>query len=499
MPAQQFEDLPQIQYRDETRSSGWASGFHDYSFLEKQSTTSFNIVDDMYLNNFDDSMMSMQPMQRFMFDTSPLSSGLLHANMPLQSWHYTSQWPSGEYYRNVSPDRTSISGTSSYASQNEVPSPHVYNTTSYGSPTDFCQPSLPYHTTEQFSGVSYISGTSDTSISLKDIEYAHQEPEPTVEDTEIADIKQESIIVSDPVSTKTESTPNTYREYADSGIGNSVRDAESVQPVDFKDVSEVDSDYSPTYRVGKRRRSAPYTARASRRRSSARKDPVASSPISNKPSRRSRGTAKATIGSQYQDDRRPFPCPLAAYNCTSTFSSKNEWKRHVSTQHIKLGYWRCDLCAPTTDPNDASVLYHNDFNRKDLFTQHLRRMHTENGSGARHMEEHPVNEDNIQEHQARCYLQLRCAPQQSICPFSGCDREFVGPMSWEERTEHVGRHLEKDRKNGTDRLDVASWKVDTALEHYLMNEGLIVWEGGMWQIGDGKARRPTEDYSSDED
>lgn len=499
MSAQQFEDLPQIQYRDETRSSVWVSGFDGYSFPEKQCATSFNVVDDMYFHNLDDSIVSMQPMQRFMFDTSPLSSGLLHANMPLQSWHCTSQWPSNDYYRNVSPDRTSVSATSSYASQNEASSPHPYNTISYGNHADFCQPSLPYHTTEQFDGVSYVSGTSGANISLKDIEYAHQEPEPITEDSDSINIKQEPIVISPPVSIKMESTPNTYTEYADSGIRNSVRDAESVQPVDFKDVSEVDSDYSPTYRPGKRRRSAPYTARASRRRNSARKDSVASSPSSNKPSRRPRGATRVAVESQYQDDPRPFPCPLAAYNCTSTFASKNEWKRHVSTQHIKLGYWRCDICTPTTDPNDVSVLYHNDFNRKDLFTQHLRRMHTANGSGARHMEEHPVNDDNIQEHQTRCYLRLRCAPKQSICPFPDCDREFAGPASWEQRMDHVGRHLEKDRKNGTDRLDVASWKIDTALEHYLMDEGLITWEDDMWQIGDGKARRPIDGHSSDED
>lgn len=502
MPSQQFEDLPQIQYMDEARFCSWSSDGYGYSFPDKHQLSGFSVVDDSaYANNFDNGMLSMQPMQRFMFDASPLSNGLLHANIPLQSQpqeHYASQWPSSEGYRNASPDRTSVSGTSSYASQNEVPSPHAFNTASYGSPIGFFQPSQPYHSTEQFSDVSYMSGPSGASISLKDIEYARQEIEPTVEDTEISDVKQEAIIKPEEFSVKTKATPLQHREYADSGIGNSVRDAESVQPVDFKDESEADSDYDPKG-GNKRRRSAPHTARASRRRTGARKDSVASSSSSNKPTRRPRGASKANAETQSQDERRPFPCPFAAYNCTSTFSSKNEWKRHVSTQHIKLGYWRCDLCKPTTDPNDASVLYYNDFNRKDLFTQHLRRMHAADGSGARHMKEHPVKEDNIQEHQTRCYLQLRCGPQQSICPFSECDRTFVGPTSWDERMEHVGRHLEKDRKNGADIFDVANWKVDTALEQYLMDEDLIVWEGGIWKIGDGKARRTTEECSSEDE
>ncbi|KAF9699495.1 hypothetical protein EKO04_002316 [Ascochyta lentis] len=501
MPTQQFEDLPQIQYMDEARYSGWASDFHGYSFPDKHYAPGFSVVDDVYPNNFGDGM-SMQPMQRFMFDVSPLSSGLLHANIPLQSQHqkhYASQWPSTECHRNASPDRTSNSGTSSYTSQNEVPSPHAYNAVGYGSPTDFFQPQPQYHTIEQFSDVSYMSGTSGASISLKDIEYCYQEPDSTVKDAEIVNTKQETIVEPEQVPIKTESPHITDRDYTDSGIGNSVRDAESVQPVDFKEESSSDSDYSPSNRGNKRRRSAPHISRASRRRSGARKNSAASSSGSNKPSRRPRGATKAAAETQYQDDRRHFPCPLAAYNCTSTFSSKNEWKRHVSTQHIKLGYWRCDLCVPTTDPNNASMLYYNEFNRKDLFTQHLRRMHAAHGSGARHMKEHPVNEDNIQEHQTRCYLELRGAPQQSICPFLGCDRAFIGPTSWDERMEHVGRHLEKDRKSGADMLNVASWKKDIALEQYLVKEDLVVWEGGMWKTGDGKARRNAGDSSSDEE
>ncbi|TKA71641.1 hypothetical protein B0A55_07574 [Friedmanniomyces simplex] len=65
---------------------------------------------------------------------------------------------------------------------------------------------------------------------------------------------------------------------------------------------------------------------------------------------------------------RTFPCPFAQYGCTSTFGSKNEWKRHVYTQHLRLGIWRCDQCS------NGDRRPH-DFNRKDLFVQHVRRMH----------------------------------------------------------------------------------------------------------------------------
>lgn len=503
MSAQQFTDLPQIQYMDEARYHGWPANNCGYSFDQKHHIAGFNVVDDMYIDDFENGVS----MQRFMFDPAPLSFGLLHANIPLQSQHprqLAPQWSPMDYYRNASPDRTSISGTSSYASQNEVQSPPTYNAVSYGSPADLSQPSLPYPTIEQFSDISYMSGASGASISLREIEYAHQELEAAAEAAETPEVKQETIVKSDQVVVKTEAAPHTYnREYTDSGIGNSVRDAESVQPVDFKDEvdikdeSEGDSDYNPSKRGNKRRKSAHQSTRASRRSSGARKDSVVSLSNSSKLSRRPRGAPKTKID-VYQDDRRGFPCPFAAYNCSSTFSSKNEWKRHVSTQHIKLGFWRCDLCAPTSDPNDPTSYYYNDFNRKDLFTQHLRRMHAAHGSGARHMKEHPVNEDNIGEHQTRCYQVLRHAPQQSICPISGCDREFFGPASWEERMEHVGRHFEKDRKIGADMLDTSTWRLDTALEQYLMDEDLIVWEQGAWKISDGKSRRSgSESYEEE--
>ncbi|KAI4718282.1 hypothetical protein E4T48_05501 [Aureobasidium sp. EXF-10727] len=74
-----------------------------------------------------------------------------------------------------------------------------------------------------------------------------------------------------------------------------------------------------------------------------------------------------------------YPCPFLPYGCPASFSSKNEWKRHLNTQHLSLSTYRCDLCIPK--PSSSSTPPQtNDFNRKDLFIQHLRRMHCENAS-----------------------------------------------------------------------------------------------------------------------
>lgn len=500
--ARQFGDLPQIpQSMDDSRFTVWGADHNSYMQSYKQQVTNFSREEDIYFDSFDNGMVSMQPMQRFMLDDQcPLTLGLLNAKIPLHGHHdqhYEQQWPSADCYRNISPDRTSASGNSSYATQNELHSPHIYHAIPYGSPTEHSQSMLPYPTTEHFHDGSYLSevGVLGGSISLRELEYEHPEPEPVIEENDNVDTKQEAVCDQDHSTLKVE-TASSYK-YADSGIGNSVRDAESVQPIDIYEEPASDSDYSPSSsRSGKRRRSSASngsSGRAQRRRGHGRKDShVSSPPSSTRAPKRSRGASSASRGgteaSTQPDDRRPFPCPLAAYGCVSNFSSKNEWKRHVSTQHIKLSYWRCDLCPPSTDPNDEHTFYYNDFNRKDLFTQHLRRMHAApKDNSSRNQKEYPVNEDNLPEHQARCSHALRTPPQQSLCLF--CDRTFDGPTSWEERMEHVGRHLEKDRNNGADMLDCASWNMDQSLEQYLLDEGLIVRAKGEWKIGDGKPRR----------
>jgi len=192
------------------------------------------------------------------------------------------------------------------------------------------------------------------------------------------------------------------------------------------------------------------------------------------------------------DPLRPFPCPLALYGCQSTFTSKNEWKRHVSTQHVKLGFWRCDLCPPSADPTNPIF---NDFNRKDLFTQHVRRMHvgeimgdadvpdaSGDGKGA------GIPEDVMAEQQSRCYHPLRAHPIRSGCLF--CEQVFEGHNSWEQRMEHLGGHFEREKKNPKQSLDTSRWRDDVELREWFQREGLIERDNkGSWRIGDGQPQR----------
>ncbi|KAL8775688.1 MAG: hypothetical protein Q9209_000184, partial [Squamulea sp. 1 TL-2023] len=220
---------------------------------------------------------------------------------------------------------------------------------------------------------------------------------------------------------------------------------------------------------------------------------------------------------------RPFTCPFRRYGCSSSFGSKNEWKRHVSSQHIHLGIWRCDVgaCVPqsamspgSADNNTGSKeTRSNDFNRKDLFTQHLRRMHGPGFAASRSEKE--AFDSEIEAIRARCWVPLRDPPPKSICPYcaphpsrppsssSGEDDTpltmvgdapvvFDGQGSWDERMEHVGRHLEK----GDPGVEVE----DLELKEWMCKEGLISLDRGEWTIvGTGVRKRPRGSKDAEED
>ncbi|RYO98959.1 hypothetical protein DL764_006934 [Monosporascus ibericus] len=193
---------------------------------------------------------------------------------------------------------------------------------------------------------------------------------------------------------------------------------------------------------------------------------------------------------------RPFPCAFAFAGCTSTFGSKNEWKRHISSQHLCLTYYRCSSCLQNTVEGKG-----NEFNRKDLFTQHLRRMHAPfaikkaiaKGDSKLQVEW----ESHVKEMQQSCLVVRRQPPQRSACPKPDCASVFEGPTSWDEWTEHVGRHMEKGEASrlGVDRL-LAKWA---------LAENIIEWkEDGEYRLcsnntsnGEKESNNQAAGYHSD--
>ncbi|CAK7197753.1 hypothetical protein SEUCBS139899_000401 [Sporothrix eucalyptigena] len=131
------------------------------------------------------------------------------------------------------------------------------------------------------------------------------------------------------------------------------------------------------------------------------------------------------------------------------------------SQHILLHYWVCqvELCSKVV--NKAPGAAHSSFslpdgaifNRKDLFTQHLRRMHTpthvrklmKQAKMANKTPNHPaiLEWENRMKELQQGGIKPRCRlPDFMVCPAPGCGVEFHGNGAWDDRMEHVARHLE---------------------------------------------------------
>lgn len=192
---------------------------------------------------------------------------------------------------------------------------------------------------------------------------------------------------------------------------------------------------------------------------------------------------------------RPFICTFQRYGCNATVGSKNEWKRHINVQHLHLETWRCDLdacalpvssakgascqekqktCTPSSavspslgkKANPTELQYH-DFDRKDLFTQHVKRMHAPPASASH--SERTAFEVQIPDIQKRCHLQLRSPPPRSRCLYCP-DKVFEGPGSWTDRLEHVGKHLEKNEVNKEGEVE------DEDLRSWMMQQRFMEWK-----------------------
>lgn len=149
---------------------------------------------------------------------------------------------------------------------------------------------------------------------------------------------------------------------------------------------------------------------------------------------------------------RPLICVFHWAGCTSRFASKNEWKRHVFSQHLALRYWLCTegTCGHSRSSTNARRRSSSlpsvgcIFNRKDLYTQHLRRMHVQGDGGKKSTKKSKDSstEDFIREMQTRA-ARIRCElPTFMTCPAENCTIEFHGPNAWDDRMEHVAGHLE---------------------------------------------------------
>ncbi|RGP68126.1 c2h2 finger [Fusarium longipes] len=148
---------------------------------------------------------------------------------------------------------------------------------------------------------------------------------------------------------------------------------------------------------------------------------------------------------------RPFICVFHFAGCNKVFANKNEWKRHVSAQHLNLTYWLCTSGGCGYSPNMSKRVSDTPthcrvFRRKDLYTQHIRRMHAPPEVAQADKKDKSFSPDWIiqeKELQDKAIRQRCTLPVFMRCPAKGCLTVFDnGPRTWDNRMEHVAIHLE---------------------------------------------------------
>ncbi|KFZ04521.1 hypothetical protein V502_10088, partial [Pseudogymnoascus sp. VKM F-4520 (FW-2644)] len=209
-------------------------------------------------------------------------------------------------------------------------------------------------------------------------------------------------------------------------------DLDSLPADDLPAADDTDTD--STYTPHQRR-----TSRPTRQRRNGRRAPAPTTPLHPSTTTRvKKPSSKAPSSStgRVSNANPTFPCTFAWAGCTSAFGSKNEWKRHVASKHICFNYWECHV-GPCSAPGQGGR-----FNRKDLFAQHLRRMHSP-GASAKSGPDKVEWEGKLAQLLEDGKKVGRSLIREVACPKPGCTESWKGLRAWDERMEHVARHWEE--------------------------------------------------------
>ncbi|PHH67934.1 hypothetical protein CDD80_392 [Ophiocordyceps camponoti-rufipedis] len=129
---------------------------------------------------------------------------------------------------------------------------------------------------------------------------------------------------------------------------------------------------------------------------------------------------------------KPYGCTFRG--CVKRFGSKNDWKRHESSQHLVLEKWDCD------EPGCGRVCH-----RRESFRNHLQKDHGMREGGS------------IDDRVEACRLGRHCDPR-FWCGFC-VDVVDIGDgrgNSWTRRCDHIDNHL--SGKDGLAKKIMADWR-----------------------------------------
>ncbi|OBT75924.1 hypothetical protein VF21_05770 [Pseudogymnoascus sp. 05NY08] len=194
--------------------------------------------------------------------------------------------------------------------------------------------------------------------------------------------------------------------------------------------------------------------------------PLSSSAYYNPPSARTTSTAPIITTT--------FPCTFAFAGCSSVFTLKDYWKRHVANNHMSFVHWKCPL-KPCPRPL---------FDTDDLLEGHLKWVHE-------------VPDDQVAALVDRGEQPGRSLIKEIYCPAPGCIEEWdwMGSVAWDERMEHVAKHWDAVAKGEEE----GGWTEEGGgLLEWAIKEGAVREVGGRLLCQEGMAFK-RRDNSIDEE
>ncbi|KAF4951492.1 hypothetical protein FGADI_7458 [Fusarium gaditjirri] len=183
------------------------------------------------------------------------------------------------------------------------------------------------------------------------------------------------------------------------------------------------------------------------------------------------------------DEYRPN-CRTKSSRNAKGGSRRGRTRRLSSTTNASRG--RVTKSRPVTHGTTARKLHSSVFKRKDLYTQHIRRMHApeEVAKADKKNKTFPpdwlAQEKKLQEEAFRQRCKL---PDFMHCPAKDCTTVFSnGHKTWDDRMEHVAVHLERAAKNEEPHV-VFGGTSDEALTKWAShpNVHVIVSTSGGWE------------------
>jgi hypothetical protein len=87
----------------------------------------------------------------------------------------------------------------------------------------------------------------------------------------------------------------------------------------------------------------------------------------------------------------------------------------------------------------------------------------------------PEWEEKLKELAVSCLRVKRQAPTRLMCPLAGCGGVFEGSSCWDDRMEHVAKHLEKVATTGKGEVRQEN---DGLLVQWALREGIVEGKPG---------------------